>query len=325
MTKPRVYVTRRLPDKALDIIASVCNMEVNPYNRVLTREELEEAIQGIHGLLCLLTDTIDGPLLDLNPDLKVIANYAVGYNNIDVVACTKRKIPVSNTPGVLTETTADLAWALLMASARRLGESERYLRRGEFKGWGPLFFLGQDIYRQTLGIIGLGRIGEAMARRAKGFDMKVLYYNSSRKDGGEEKALGVEYRELEDLLKESDYVSIHVPLNQETEHLIGPRELGLMKSTAHLINTARGPIVDEKALVEALKKGTIGGAGLDVFEEEPELAPGLVDLENVTIVPHIASASIATRTKMATMAAENLIKGLRGEKMPNLINPEALL
>lgn len=324
MAKPRVYVTRRLPQKALDMIASTCNMEVNPYDRALTREELEGAIKDIDGLLCLLTDTIDGSLLDRNPNLKVIANYAVGYNNIDVEACTNRKIPVTNTPGVLTETTADLAWALLMASARRLGESERYVRAGKFKGWGPLFFLGQDIYGQTLGIIGLGRIGQAVARRAKGFAMKVLYYKSSRLDRREEEALGVEYRELDDLLKESDYVSLHVPLNQKTTHLIGQRELGLMKKTAHLINTARGPIVDEKALVEALKGGEIGGAGLDVFEEEPELAPGLVDLENVTIVPHIASASIATRTKMATMAAENLLAGLKGERMPNLINPEAL-
>lgn len=324
MSKPKVYVTRRLPQEALDMIAAECDMQVNPHDRVMTREELEEAIQGIDGMLCLLTDTIDADLLDLNPNLKVMANYAVGYNNIDVDACTALKIPVSNTPGVLTETSADLAWALIMSVARRIVESDRFTREGKFHGWGPMMLLGGDIYGKTLGVVGLGRIGQSVIKRAKGFDMKVIYYNTRRKSEEEEKALGVEYRELDDLLKESDFVSIHVPLMPETTHLISERELKLMKETAYLINTARGPIVDEKALVTALREGEIAGAGLDVYEEEPKLAAGLAELDNTVILPHIASASIATRTKMGVMAAENLLAGLKGEKMPNLVNPEAL-
>jgi glyoxylate reductase len=324
MSKPKVYVTRKIPQKALDMIAAECEMQVNPHDRVMTRAELEEAIKGIDGLLCLLTDTIDASLIDLNPNLKVIANYAVGFNNIDVDACTKRKIPVSNTPGVLTETTADLAWALIMSAARRIAESDRFTRAGKFEGWGPMLMLGGDIYGKTLGVIGMGRIGEAVIRRAKGFNMKVVYYTSRRKSKDEEQALGVEYRNFADLLRESDFVTVHVPLFPETVHLIGEKELRLMKQTAYLINTARGPIIDEKALVKALRNNEIAGAGLDVFEQEPILEEGLTELENVTILPHIASASIETRTKMGTMAAENLIAGLKGEKMPNLINPEAL-
>jgi len=322
MKKPKVYVTRELPKKALDMISAECEMEVNPHDRVLTREELERAVQGIDGLLCLLTDRIDAELLDFNPDLKVIANYAVGFNNIDVKACTERGIPVSNTPGVLTDTTADFAWTLLMATARRLVEADRFARAGKYEGWGPMMFLGGDIYGQTLGVIGMGRIGQAFAKRACGFDMKVIYYDAFRLTPEKEKELNIEYRELDDLLKEADFVSIHVPLIPETRHLIGERELKIMKETAYLINTARGPIIDEKALVEALKNKEIAGAGLDVYENEPELATGLVELENVTLAPHIASASIETRTKMAVMAAENLLAGLKGETMPNIVNPE---
>lgn len=322
MSKPKVYVTRQLPQKALDMIAAECDMQVNPHDRVMTRKELEEAIKGIDGMLCLLTDTIDASLLDLNPNLKVLANYAVGYNNIDVPACTQRKIPVSNTPGVLTETSADLAWALIMAVARRVVEADRFTREGKFDGWGPMMFLGGDIYGKTLGVVGMGRIGQSVISRAKGFDMKIIYYNARRKSVEEEKALGVEYRELDALLKEADFISLHVPLLPETIHLIGEREFNLMKETAYLINTARGPIVDEAALVKALQGKKIAGAGLDVFEEEPKLAEGLTELDNVVILPHIASASIETRTKMGVMAAENLLAGLKGEKMPNIINPE---
>jgi glyoxylate reductase len=322
MKKPKVYITRELPKKALDMISAECEMEVNPHDRVLTREELERAVQGIDGLLCLLTDRIDAELLDFNPDLKVIANYAVGFNNIDVKACTERGIPVSNTPGVLTDTTADFAWTLLMATARRLVEADRFTRAGKYEGWGPMMFLGGDIYGQTLGVIGMGRIGQAFAKRACGFDMKVIYYDAFHLTPEKEKELNIEYRELDDLLKEADFVSIHVPLIPETRHLIGERELKMMKETAYLINTARGPIIDEKALVEALKNKEIAGAGLDVYENEPELAPGLVELENVILAPHIASASIETRTKMAVMAAENLLAGLKGETMPNIVNPE---
>ncbi len=324
MDKPKVYVSRKLPQKALDMISAECEMEVNPNNRVLTRRELEEAVKGIDGLLCLLTDTIDAGLLELNPDLKVIANYAVGYNNIDVGACTTKGIPVSNTPGVLTDTTADFAWTLLMATARRIVEADRFVRDGKYEGWGPMMFLGGDIHGKTLGVIGMGRIGQAFASRTKGFDMRVVYYDAFRKTEEEEAELGIEYLEFDELLKCSDFISIHVPYIPETEHLIGKGELELMKKTAYLINTARGPIVDEEALVNALREGEIAGAGLDVYEDEPELASGLAELDNVILAPHIASASIETRTKMAVMAAENLLAGLKGKDMPNIINPEVL-
>lgn len=324
MKRSKVYVTRGLPQKALDMIAAECEMQVNPYDRVMTRQELEEAIKEVDGMLCLLTDYIDASLLDLNPNLKVLANYAVGFNNIDVAACTERRIAVSNTPGVLTETSADLAWALIMAVARRIVEADRFTREGKFDGWGPMMFLGGDVYGKTLGVVGMGRIGQGVVRRAKGFDMKVIYYNTNRKSKAEENALGVEYRELESLLQEADFVSLHVPLIPETVHLIGERELKMMKNTAYLINTARGPVVDEKALVRALREGEIAGAGLDVFEQEPKLEEGLASLDNVVILPHIASASTDTRTKMAMMAAENLLAGLKGEKMPNIINPDVL-
>ncbi|MBS3901343.1 MAG: D-glycerate dehydrogenase [Dethiobacter sp.] len=274
MKKPKVYVTRRLPQKALDMIAAECEMQVNPYDRVMTRQELEEAIKEVDGILCLLTDSIDASLLNLNPNLKVLANYAVGFNNIDVAACTQRRIAVSNTPGVLTETSADLAWALIMTVARRIVEADRFTREGKFDGWGPMMFLGGDVCGKTLGVVGMGRIGQAVVRRAKGFDMKVIYYNTNRKSEAEENALGVEYRELDSLLQEADFVSLHVPLMDETVHLIGEGELKVMKNTAYLINTARGPVVDEKALVKALREGEIAGAGLDVFEQEPELEEG---------------------------------------------------
>ena len=324
MPQAKVYVTRKLPSSALDRIAEKHQMEVNPHDRVLTRTELEEAIKGIDGLLCLLTDTIDAELLELNPDLKVIANYAVGYNNIDVPACTSRGIPVSNTPGVLDETTADFAWALLMAAARRVVEADRFTRAGKFQGWGPMLMLGDDIHGRTLGIIGLGRIGQEVARRARGFAMDILYHSRTRKSKEQERRLGVEYRDLQDLLQESDFVSLHVPLTEKTHHLISRQELKLMKENAYLINTSRGPVVDEEALIKALRSREIAGAGLDVYEKEPEVTPGLKDLDNVVLAPHIASASRATRTRMAEMAAENLLAGLEGREMPNLINPEAL-
>ena len=324
MDKQKVYVTRRLPDKALQMIAAECDLEVNPHDRALTRAELEAAVQGIAGLLCLLTDRIDGPLLDLNPNLKVVANYAVGFDNIDVAACTERGIPVSNTPGVLTDTTADLAWTLLMAVARRVVEGDKFTRAGKFKGWGPMMLLGGDVYRKTIGIIGMGNIGKAVARRASGFDMQVIYYAAHPLSKEEEQRLGIHYKKFDDLIRDADFISLHVPLNPATKHLIGERELKMMKETAYLINTARGPVIDEKALVKALQNKVIAGAGLDVFENEPALASGLDQLDNVVIVPHIASASVETRTKMAVMAAENLLARFRGEKMPNLVNPEAL-
>jgi len=322
--KPKVFVTRKLPEKALEMIKAECDMEINPNDRVLTKKELISAVSDKDGLLCLLTDEIDEEVIDSGRNLRIIANYAVGYNNIDVEAATKRKIPVTNTPGVLTDTTADMAWALIFTIARRVVEADKFIREGMYKGWGPMMFLGGDIYGKTLGVVGLGRIGKSVVRRAKGFDMKVLYFDAFRADEKVEKELGIEYVSLEELLKESDFVSIHVPLLPSTHHLIGETELSMMKKTAYLINNSRGPVIDEEALVKALRDKEIAGAALDVFENEPELSPGLADLENVVLTPHISSASIETRTKMAVMAAENLLAGLKGIRPPNIVNPEVL-
>jgi D-3-phosphoglycerate dehydrogenase len=322
--KPKVFVTRKLPEKALEIIRAECEMEINPYDRIITREELIEGVKDKEGLLCLLTDRIDEEIIDCGKNLRIIANYAVGYDNVDVKAATKRKIPVTNTPGVLTDTTADMAWALIFTIARRVAEADKFTKAGKYKGWGPMMFLGGDVYGKTLGIIGLGRIGKAVAKRAKGFDMKVLYFDVFRADEKVEKELNVQFTDLETLLRKSDFVSIHVPLLPSTQHLIGKKELSMMKKTAYLINNSRGPVIDENALVKALKDKKIAGAALDVFENEPELAPGLADLENVVLTPHISSASIETRTKMAIMAAENLLAGLKGIRPPNIVNPEVL-
>lgn len=323
MAKWKVFVTREIPAPGLDMLRRECEVEVNPHDRVLTREELLAGVRGRDGLLCLLTDTIDGAVMDAGlPTLKGIANYAVGFNNIAVEEATKRHLPVSNTPGVLTETTADLAWTLLMATARRIVEADRFMRAGKYQGWAPMLFLGQDVYGKTLGVVGFGRIGEAIARRARGFNMKILYYDARRRTPGEELELGVEYRPLDELLAAADFVTLHVNLDATTRHLIGERQLAQMKPTAILINTSRGPVVDERALVAALKAGTIKGAGLDVFEDEPAMAPGLAELDNAIVVPHIASASVETRTRMATMAAENLLAMLKGEPIPNLVNPD---
>jgi len=272
----------------------------------------------------LLTDPIDGEIMDALPTVKIFANYAVGFNNIDVEAATKRKVAITNTPGVLTDTTADFAWTLLMAAGRRLVEADKYCRAGKYEGWGPMLFLGHDIHHKTLGIVGMGRIGQAVARRAHGFEMKILYTDEFRLPPEKEQELRATFVSLEQLLKESDFVSLHVPLMASTKHLIGKKQLEMMKKTAVLVNTSRGPVVDERALVEALKNQTIFAAGLDVYEEEPRLAPGLADLDNVTIPPHIASASIDTRAKMATMAASNIIAFFKGEKPPNIVNPEVL-
>ncbi len=316
-----VYVTRKIPTESILILEAVCDVvDVNPHDRALTREEFLHQVQGRDGLLCLLTETIDDEALDVSAGIKGIANYAVGYNNINVLAATRRGIPVSNTPGVLTDTTADLAWGLMFAIARRIAESDRFVREGKFHGWDPLMFLGTDISGKTLGIVGGGRIGTATAKRAGGFNMRILYTSRNRYDDIE--SIGAEYHSLDVLLRESDYVSVHTPLTLETTHLIGERELDLMKPTAFLINTSRGPVVHEAALVQALKENRIAGAGLDVFEREPELEPGLTGLDNVVIVPHIGSASTTTRTAMGNMAAANLIAMLRGEDPPNCINPE---
>ncbi|MEN6358032.1 MAG: D-glycerate dehydrogenase [Armatimonadota bacterium] len=322
MSRPKVFVTRVLPQAALDKIAEVADMEVWQDELPPPREVLMEKVKDIDGLLCLLTDKIDPELMDTAAKVKVISNYAVGYDNIDIPAATQRGIPIGNTPGVLTETTADLAFTLLMSSARRIVEADKYTRAGKWKTWGPMLFLGRDIHHATLGIVGLGRIGAEMAKRGKGFDMNVIYFDEYRNEQ-REKELGIKYVDLDTLLKESDFVSMHVPLMESTHHLIGEREFKMMKKTAILINSSRGPVVDQKALYTALKDGEIAHAGLDVFDPEPVAVDDpLLTLSNITVVPHIASASVATRTKMAMMAADNLIAGITGKPLPNPVNPE---
>tara|TARA_B110000483_G_scaffold34245_2_gene41692 strand:- start:273 stop:1256 length:984 start_codon:yes stop_codon:yes gene_type:complete len=320
--KPKIFLTRPIPPASIELLKREVELTYNPDNRVLSRTELIAGMAGQDGLLCTLMDGIDGELLDTNPNLKIVANYAVGYNNIDVAAASARNIPVTNTPGVLTDSTADMAWALMFAIGRRLVEGDQLVRSRNWQGWGPLQLLGQDITGATLGLIGFGRIGKAMVQRAKGFEMKVVYWNRTRLSETEETELGITYGSREEVLAQSDFVSLHVALTPDTTHLIGPTELAAMKSTAYLINTARGPIVDEKALVEALNSGSIGGAGLDVFEKEPILEPELYDLPNVVIQPHLGSATIGTRTKMGNMAAENCFAACSGERPPNLVNPE---
>lgn len=325
----RVLMTQLVPEPAVKRLKEEIGdggiLDINPDpDRIWTKEELIEKLRegDYNGLYCLLTNPIDAEVLDAAPNLKVVANMAVGYNNIDVEECTRRGIAATNTPGVLTDTTADFAWALLMSAARRVAEGDRFTRAGKFHGWGPLMLVGQDVYGKTLGIIGFGRIGRAVARRATGFDMQILYFDRTPADQQTEKALRARSVPMDELLEQSDYVSIHTDLNPETRHLIGSAELERMKPTAYLINTSRGPCVDEAALVEALKSGQIAGAGLDVYEREPEIHPGLLDLENVILAPHIASASLDTRNAMAMMAAKNVITALRGERPPNCVNPE---
>ena len=324
MKKPNVYVTRMLPQAAIDLLKEHCQVEINPEDRVLAREELLEKVKGRDAVLCLLTDTIDEEVLEsAGLECRIFANYAVGYNNISVEAATKKGIIITNTPGVLTDATADLAWSLLFSVSRRVAESDKYTREGKFKGWGPMLFLGRDITGKTLGVIGIGRIGANFAKKSKGFEMRILY-NDIKPDEEFEKETGASYVDKETLLKESDFISVHVPLLPSTRHLIGEKEFKLMKKTAVLINTSRGPVVDEKALVKALKQGEIWGAGLDVFENEPLLEPGLAELDNVVIVPHIASATIETRTNMGLIAVRNIIAVFKGEMPPNCLNPEVL-
>ena len=325
MTKPRIFVTRRIPQEGLEILKRCCQVEVSDYDGVIPRSLLLEKVKDTDGLLVLLTDMIDKKVIvAAGKKLRVISNYAVGYNNIDVVEATKRGIMVTNTPGVLTETTADLAWALLMCIGRRIVEGDKLVRAGKFRGWEPMLLLGTDIHESTLGLIGFGRIGQAMARRAKGFNLKVIYYDREPVPPIIEKELGASYVSFDELLRKSDFISVHVPLTEETFHLIGQEEFSMMKKESYLINTARGPIIDEKALVKALKDGVIRGAALDVFENEPAIEQELMALDNVVIVPHIGSASYRTRTKMAIMAAKNLISALKGERPEFLVNPEVL-
>ena len=324
MARFKVWVTRRIPEAGLELLREVADVDVWEDDLPPPREVILEKIVDLDGILALLTDRMDAEVMDRAPRLKVIANYAVGFDNVDVPAATARGILVGNTPGVLTETTADLAFALLMAAARHIVPGDRYTREGRWKTWGPLLFLGQDIHHATLGLVGLGRIGSEMAKRARGFDMRVRYFDPTR-SAAAERELGVEYADMETILRESDFVSLHTPLSPQTRHLIGRRELAMMKPTAILINTSRGPVVDQAALYDALKNKTIYAAGLDVFDVEPiPEADPLLTLDNVVVVPHIASASVHTRTRMATLAAQNLVAGLTGAPPPAPVNPEVL-
>jgi glyoxylate reductase len=324
MVKPKVFVTRVLPEEGLTLVQAACDVDVWPEEMPPPREILIERIREVDGIVSLLTDRIDAAVMDVAmPRLRVISNLAVGFDNIDVDAATKRGIPVGNTPGVLTDATADFAFALLMAAARRVVEGDRYTRAGKWKTWGPMLLLGQDITGATLGIIGFGRIGKEMAQRAQGFRMRVLYYHPRHAQDAEAALLGAQRVDLDTLLRESDFVSIHTPLNDETRSLIDAAALANMKRTAILINTARGPIVDAAALYHALNDGTIAYAALDVTDPEPIPEDNLLlTLDNIIIAPHIASASVATRGKMARMAALNLLAGLKGERLPHCVNPQ---
>ncbi|HOK07090.1 MAG TPA: D-glycerate dehydrogenase [Syntrophales bacterium] len=320
----KVLVTGNLPKAVLADLEREAEVTFHPEDRPMGRDELLGLVGDIDGLLAMITDHIDEELLDRAPLLRVVSNMAVGYNNIDVAAATRRGVLVTNTPGVLTEATADLAFALLLAAARRVVEGDRMVRQGRFRFWAPFLFLGTEVSGRTLGIVGMGRIGRAVAKRAAGFAMEILYYNRHRLDRETEEHYGARFCPLEDLLARADFVSLHVPLSDETRHLIDAKALALMKPTAFLINTSRGPVVDEKALVSALRRGVIAGAGLDVYEDEPRLAPGLAELDNVVLLPHVGSATTETRTKMARLAARNLLAALRGETPPHPVNPEVL-
>ena len=324
MTKPNVLVTRVIPDAGLDPVREAFEVDLWEDELPPPRDELLRRVAGKAGLLSLLTDRVDDELLDAaGPQLKVVSNFAVGFDNIDVPAVTRRRIPAGNTPGVLTETTADLAFALLMAAARRIPEGVDYVRDGHWRTWGPMLLMGVDVHGATLGIVGFGRIGREMARRARGFGMRILYQDVHPATPQEEVELGARRVEMEELLRESDFISLHVNLSDETHHLIDADALRAMKPTAVLVNTSRGPVVDTEALEAALRAGSIFAAGLDVTDPEPLPADhGLVSLPNCVVVPHIASASRVTRDRMAEMAAANLIAGVRGERLPTPINPE---
>lgn len=322
MSKPKVFVTRAIPEKGFELIKEFCEIDLWEGELPPSRDELLKRVQGVDGLLSLLTDKIDGELMDTaGEQLKVISNHAVGFDNIDVPAATARKIPVGNTPDVLTDATADFSFALMMAAGRRLIEADRYVRDGMWKTWGPMTLLGTEMRDATLGLVGFGRIGKAMARRAVGFDMHVIYYDPSEKRPDTTiKATPVDF---ETLLEESDFISLHTPLTPDTRHLIDAEALSKMKPSAVLVNTSRGPVIDHDALYEALKSERIFAAALDVTDPEPlALDSPLLTLRNLIIAPHIASASKATREKMSWMAAKNLIAGLNGERLPNCVNPQ---
>jgi gluconate 2-dehydrogenase len=321
--KPNILVTREVFDETLAFLAQHCEVESNQEDRAFDPEALARRLEDKDGVMCALTDRIDDKLLARCPKLKAVANIAVGYNNIDLPACTARGVMATNTPGVLDDSTADLAWALILGTARRLTELERRVRAGEWTGWRLKQWLGIDVHHATLGIFGMGRIGQAIARRAAGFEMKVLYHNRKRVASDIELRLSATHVTKDELLRQSDFVVLQVPYSPETHHMIGARELKLMKPTAILINSTRGGVVDDAALIAALKSGVIRAAGLDVFENEPRLNPEFLRLDNVVLMPHIGSSTEATRRAMAMTAARNLFAALTGGKPPNLLNPEA--
>jgi lactate dehydrogenase-like 2-hydroxyacid dehydrogenase len=320
--RPSVLVTKRIYAEAVELLGRHFEVDYEATDEGLSLEDLRRRARSKRAIVSQLTDRIDAAFLESLEGVKVVSNVAVGFDNIDLAAATRLGILVTNTPGVLTETTADLAFTLLMAVARRIVEAHQFVHSGRWKRWTIDLLAGQDIHHQTLGIFGMGRIGQAMARRAAGFSMRVLYHDSVRAAEALERELRLEFVSAERLLREADFVSLHVPLTAATRGLIGKRELEMMKPTAILINTARGPVVEEAALAEALRARRIAGAGLDVFEREPEVCPLLLELDNVVLAPHIASASVATRQRMSIMAAENVIAALAGQRPPNLVNTE---
>ncbi|MFQ6012462.1 MAG: 2-hydroxyacid dehydrogenase [Thermoplasmata archaeon] len=320
---PRVFATRRIPRPGLELLEEATDLRVFEEDRLPTRDEIREGLRGRAGLLSLLTDTIDGELMDV-ADLRIIANYAVGVDNIDIEAATRQGILVTNTPVEgLRESPADQTLALILALSRRILEGDRVIREGAFAGWGPELLLGTDVYGKTLGVVGAGGIGKAVARRARGFGMRILYHSRRRKEEWEA-GTGARFVSLRGLLREADFVTLHVPLREDTKHMMGGEQFLTMRRNAFLINTARGPLIDEGALVEALKAGQLAGAALDVYEHEPEVHPELLAMRNVVLTPHTASATRETRSEMAVVAAKNLLAGLRGEVPPSLVNPEVL-
>ena len=324
MPKPRVFVTRRMAQEALDTIAQHTDMKLWEDDLPPPYEVLRKEAREADGLVTLLEDRVDKELFDDAPNLKVVSQMAVGFDNVDVEEATRRGIPVGHTPGVLSKTVADFTFALILAATRRIVEGDKFVRQGGWRAWHPMAFLGKDVYEATLGLIGLGGVGLEVARRARGFDMRVFYYDVFRRED-QEKELGILFTDVPTILKESDFVSLHTPLTPETTHMIGAEELRLMKKDAILVNTSRGPVIDQPALYRALKGGAIGGAALDVVDPEPINANDpMLELDNLIIVPHIASASVATRTKMAQMAADNLLAGLKGEMPPHCVNAKGL-
>jgi len=320
-----VYVTRMLPEQVIDLLKMHCNVELNPYDRIIARGELLEKVKGKNAILPMVTEKIDAEVFDAaGSECRIVANYGVGYNNVDIGEATKRGIMVTNTPDVLTNATSEMAWALLFAVARKIVEGDKFTRAGKYKGWSPKLFVGTEITGKTLGIIGAGRIGSAFAKKSIGFEMKILY-NAAHRNEAFERETGAIFADRETLLRESDFISLHVPLQESTVHLISTNEFKMMKNTAILINTARGPVVDENALIEALRTGEIAGAGLDVFEREPEFDPELSKLENVVIVPHIGSATSEARLNMGMIAAESIIAAMNGEIPKTLVNRDIKL